>query len=82
MNFGLGGYTSGGVHAARPEQTIKHRVAHLKRGIGAVSQGAPAKLNEEKAEMRQEATAIGMTGKQYRRHLKDVRRKGRERHQL
>lgn len=71
------GFNSGGVVAATPERTIRHRVASLKRGIGAPSHGAPAEPNPERTQMRQEASVLGMTGKQYRKYLKHVRREAR-----
>ena len=72
-------YTDGmGGRAVRPELLIHHRRAELKSGIGAPSHGKPAVPNPEKARMRQEAAALGMTGKQYQRHLKQTRRTARE----
>jgi len=64
-----------GEQAARPEKLIRHRFAELKRGIGAPLTGMPAQPNPEKAQMRREAVALDMTGKQYRKYLKEVRKK-------
>lgn len=63
-----------GEQAARPEKLIRQRFAELKHGIGAPSTGAPAQPNHEKAQMRQEASAMDMTGKQYRDYIKKIRR--------
>jgi hypothetical protein len=74
----LPSFTDGHRNAVRPEQLITHRVARLKRGIGAASHGAQAQLNPEKAQLRAEAKRLGLTGKQLRQHLKNTRRIARE----